>query len=85
MCDADTSRSFSNVYVLVYATETAAGIGKGTHDEGGAALAFGLFSSSSPRVAVYLIHFASDSTGIVTLDHAAQCSAGPLDDFRCTC
>lgn len=41
-----------------------------THDERRAALAFDFFSSSNARVAVYVVHLASDRTGVVTLDHA---------------
>jgi hypothetical protein len=80
MCDADTSRSFSNIYVLVYATESTTRIWPTTHDESGTTLTFDFFSSSNARVAIYVIHLASNSTSIVILNHATQRSGRPLDD-----
>ena len=82
MCDADTSRSFSSICVLVYATERMTRIRATTHDKSGTTLTFDFFSSSNARVAIYVVHLASNCTRIIILDHAAQRRGRPLDDSR---
>src|SRR6266404_6575792 len=64
MCEADTSRSFSNICTTNVA-ETRDKVTTPTHDERSAALTFNFFSPSDTRITVYVVHLAPDGTSII--------------------